>query len=241
MASDDFVDEIKKFLKDYEISVNYLAVRAGISHPGLASIVSGKHEARAETIEKIRTAMKVIAEPISEFGIWLKLNRENGGISVTQLAEKAGISAPAIYNIESGKTQNPSAKTQKILSEALDIATPIGVAVTATPAIPVVQDEEYISDLEEFDPYSKQSYPELPGVYIFYDVSDRPIYVGQSSNIKIRIIEHEQKFWFKKPLVETAAFVTIRNEKLRKRIEKVFIKFLKSNAVINKGHVDRGD
>ncbi len=82
--------------------------------------------------------------------------------------------------------------------------------------------------------------PEDAGVYVFYDISDRPIYVGQSKNIRARISgDHTTRFWFKAPIVQSGAYVKIDDEDLRKRIEAVLIRFLKSNAVLNKQHVDR--
>ena len=51
---------------------------------------------------------------------------------------------------------------------------------------------------------------------MLYDISERPIYVGQGSNIKKRIKDHQEKFWFKRPIVETAAYVEIKDEILRK-------------------------
>jgi hypothetical protein len=42
-------------------------------------------------------------------------------------------------------------------------------------------------------------------------------------------------------LVDYAAFVKIAHEKLRHQIEQILIRFLKSNAVINKQSVDKAD
>ncbi len=76
-------------------------------------------------------------------------------------------------------------------------------------------------------------------VYVFYDVSDRPVYIGESQNIGTRVGTHEDKFWFKFPIVSNAAYVEIKDKDLRHQVEQVLIKFLKSNAVINKQSVDR--
>jgi hypothetical protein len=47
------------------------------------------------------------------------------------------------------------------------------------------------------------------------------------------------EFWFKQPIVDAAAFIPIEDEKLRKQVEKILIRFLKSNAVLNKQNVER--
>lgn len=95
--------------------------------------------------------------------------------------------------------------------------------------------------LTDFDPYDAEDRPKLSGVYVFYDISDRPIYVGQAKNISNRVKAHSDKFWFKRPIVERAAFIEIRAATLRSQIEQILIKFLKSNAVLNKQGVDRDD
>ena len=54
-----------------------------------------------------------------------------------------------------------------------------------------------------------------------------------------RISEHEDKFWFKPPIVESGSYIEIVDKRLRKQIETLLIKFLKSNAVLNIKNVER--
>lgn len=58
-------------------------------------------------------------------------------------------------------------------------------------------------------------------------------------SIDKRLRSHHDKFWFKPPIVETALYVQIDDKSLRERVEAVLIRFLKSNAIINKQFVDR--
>ena len=105
-----------------------------------------------------------------------------------------------------------------------------------------IQDEaeiEGLGPLTDFDPYETEAPPTVPGVYVFYDISERPIYVGESSNIKKRIHDHADKFWFKRPIVNTGAYVEIKDAQLRTQTETMMIRFLKSNAVINTQNVVR--
>ena len=74
---------------------------------------------------------------------------------------------------------------------------------------------------------------------MLYDISERPVYVGEGGNVRRRIRDHEEKFWFKRPIVESASWIAVEDSDLRLKIEKTLIKFLKSNAVINKQNVDR--
>ena len=96
-----------------------------------------------------------------------------------------------------------------------------------------------VSELIDFDPHDPGEHPALSGVYVLYDISERPLYVGQGKAIDKRLRDHTDKFWFRSPIVETAAYVQIDDRVLRERVEAVLIKFLKSNAVINKKLVDR--
>jgi hypothetical protein len=75
---------------------------------------------------------------------------------------------------------------------------------------------------------------------VFYDVSDRPIYVGESGNIRSRIKnDHTEKFWYRTPIVDKASYVRVDDQTLRRQLESTLIKFLKSNAVVNQRGVDR--
>ena len=97
-----------------------------------------------------------------------------------------------------------------------------------------------VGRLTDFNPHDEDDFPTEPGVYVFYDISERPVYIGESGNIRSRIRgSHFEKFWYKRPIVEKASYVRVDDEKLRRQLEDTLIKFLKSNAVINRRQVDR--
>jgi hypothetical protein len=97
-----------------------------------------------------------------------------------------------------------------------------------------------VGQFVDFDPHDENDFPSEPGVYVFYDVSDRPIYVGESGDIKKRIRSgHTDKFWYRSPIVDKASYVRVDDQLLRRQIENALIKFLKSNAVINQRQVER--
>jgi hypothetical protein len=98
---------------------------------------------------------------------------------------------------------------------------------------------EGVGQFTDFDPHDENDFPEEPGVYVLYDISDRPIYVGEGGVIRERIRDHMQKFWYRAPIVEKASYVRVEERRLRRQLEDTLIKFLKSNAVINKRQVDR--
>lgn len=173
--------------------------------------------------------------PQARYGDWLSAARNRKNLSRSQLAAKAGVSEEQIWNIETGRTANPRSATRKRLETALESAPPDEL-------VRAVEKEAEIGSVGQFvdfDPYVDEEIPDEAGVYVFYDVSERPVYVGQSLNIRSRVREHQDKFWFKSPIVETASYVRIGDEKLRRQLEDTMIKFLKSNAVINQRQVSR--
>lgn len=96
-----------------------------------------------------------------------------------------------------------------------------------------------IGELIDFNPHDPADKPNKPGVHVFYDISGRPIYVGKAANIGERVDDHKEKFWFKQPIVQSAAYIEIKDKTLRDKVETVLIQFLKNNAVINKNKTAR--
>jgi transcriptional regulator with XRE-family HTH domain len=173
------------------------------------------------------------------FGEWLRREREKKSWKQHELSDKSGVSGQQISNIETGRSPNPQNKTRDKLKSALEAEVPVEVVTQTTKdeALPALG-----SSLQDFDPYDDNDLPTTTGVYVFYDITDRPVYVGRATKrpMNERISEHEEKFWFKRPIVDRGAFVEIKDETLCKQVEEVLIRFLKSNALFNKQHVERG-
>jgi transcriptional regulator with XRE-family HTH domain len=158
------------------------------------------------------------------------------GMSVAQLAEKAGVSIPAIYFIESGQSANPRRETVEKLRSVLGAKAPAEISDTIREQSTI----EGLGMLTDFDPHDEpDNLPTGAGVYVFYDISQRPIYIGMSDNVRNRILSHREKYWFRAPIVETGSYVEIKDKVLRRQTEELLIRFLKSNAVLNKQNVDR--
>ncbi len=227
-------------------------IRAGLSQAELAQkvkvtqpLVSNWERDRATPSEAqyniIRTVLDlgsatVDAADASPIAAWLTKARSVKGWSVPELAHHAGLTPPAVYRIESGVTRNLRDATRKKLEAA------VGANIPEDAAAEVAQEAavEGLGSLEDFDPHSDEDRPTEPGIYVLYDVSERPIYVGEGGNVRARIRDHEQKFWFRRPIVESASWIKVVDDILRVQIETLMIKFLKSNAVINKQNVQRG-
>ncbi len=176
------------------------------------------------------------ADEVPAFGAWLRKVRSSKDISIPRLAEKSGVSIPAIYNIETGKSLNPQKETRKKLENALGQDAPSDVTEEAEDT----QRIEGLGALTDFDPYDDADLPKLSGVYVFYDGTGRPTYIGQSKRIDLRIKQsHRDKFWFKQPIVERAAYLQIPDKTLRGQVEAILIRFLGSQVLVNKNLVDR--
>lgn len=157
----------------------------------------------------------------------IKKARKRIGISQAELAKAVGVTQSAVYNWEHS-VASPSSENLGALERAIGPMTHDGLDSSDDDAI------EGIGSLEDFNPYVKEEIPDVSGVYVFYDISQRPVYVGESKQIVKRIDQHEEKFWFKRPIVESASYIEVRDPRLRKQLERALIKFLKSNAVLNK-------
>lgn len=248
MANISFGERIRRARIRNAMSQNDLAQKIGVSQGTISNWEKGKTKPDAGQGAEIKRILgevtpvkshaddeaSVEAGP-SAFGAWLNRTRNEQRMSVAELAEKSGLSAPAIYNIESGRIANPRAATVSRLEAAL------GQVLSAEAKHEIKEEAtiEGVGELIDFDPHDDDDLPSLGGIYVFYDISERPIYVGQGRDIKRRIREHREKFWFRSPITHTGAYVEIEDTALREKVETILIRFLKSNAVINKQNVER--
>ena len=224
------------------LSQQELATRMKVSQPSISSWELGKGAPSRDQLRELEdllgglTATKenegdVELPPIA---VWLFRGLEKKGMTANELARKAGVSAPTIYNILKGGAENPQQRTLK----AIEIA--LGETFERSAPQRVSKNEKVaIGELVDFNPYDPEDLPGKPGVYVFYDISGRPIYVGKSSNIAGRFDDHKDKFWVRPPIVQTAAYVEIPDEATRNQVETVLIQFLKNNAVMNKNKTVR--
>ncbi|CAA9444342.1 MAG: hypothetical protein AVDCRST_MAG14-238 [uncultured Rubrobacteraceae bacterium] len=225
------------------LSQKEIGLRVGVTQPTVGNWELARSVPPDKTIDKLERIFGLFTNDQydeddsapSALGAWVNKRRVAKGWTVPELARQANVTAATIYNIESGRTSNLQKRTvrslEKALGERLSNDTKKEIAENAS--------IEGVGEFLDFDPYDEVNLPTTGGIYVLYDVSERPIYVGMASKIKSRIRDHKDKFWFRKPIVETASFVEITDDKQRREIERLLIKFLKSNAVINQQNVDR--
>lgn len=227
------------------IAQSELARRIGVTQPTISNWEAGRARPRRAEAQRLAAALAsspepdMIAEPKRDYGAWVADKRSSLGLSRADLAARAGVSPLQIYNIETGRTLNPRERTRHAIEAALSATPPAAIESAVKEDVEIAG----VGDLTDFNPHDREDIPSEPGVYVFYDVSNRPIYVGQAANIRERVANahtgHVDKFWYRPPIVETASFVRVTDEALRRKLEQTLIRFLKSNAVINKKGVER--
>lgn len=168
-------------------------------------------------------------------GTGLKRARAKSKLSTPARATKANTPQVARQNVASDGTAKPHAASKKKRVDAAPRKAPTPVVIKRKPEQPV----ESLGRLTKFAPHSQDDLPICGGIYVLYDISDRAVYVGQGQSIKKRVLDHAKKPWFQSPIVETAAYIQVEEVKLRLHLEEILIRFLKSNAVLNKQHVNR--
>lgn len=167
-------------------------------------------------------------EPV--FGDWLKDEMGKQNVSIAELVARSGITYAGVWNIVNKKTKSPRAETRAKLADALNIVVPAEVEQQ------VAKEATSISGLTwtDFTPSDLQTIPQSGGIYVFYDVTDRPVYVGMSkANVRYRVKDHQTRFWFKEPLVVRGAFLEVADAELCLKIETILIKFLGKHALLN--------
>jgi len=245
MTKEALASKIRLGREQNGLSQNELASKLGISQGTVSNWETGKAQPDAGQLKRLKSILGPeifseqwtpgVLEGPSIVGAWLSKARQKSGLTQQELAEKAGVTQVTISHIETGRARNPQPRTIKLLGDALGEP----FENEAMRELEEASQVKGIGQLTDFNPHDRAEYPNEPGVYVFYDISERPIYVGKAKNIADRIKDYHDKFWFKSPIVHSASYVQVKDDTLRGQIETVLIKFLKSNGVINKQQVER--
>lgn len=169
-------------------------------------------------------------EDDGSFGEWLRDKMAEQNVSIARLSEMSGITYVGIWNIVEGNTKSPRDATRQRLASALQAEIPAEVEEASEAETSAIPGYEWA----DFTPGDLETVPEEPGIYVFYDITDRPVYVGKSNdNVRRRVKDHSSRFWFKEPLVVRGAFLHVPDVDACKKIEMILIKFLGKHALLN--------
>ncbi|EEQ92890.1 hypothetical protein ACI50E_08175 [Brucella sp. ZJ1_1] len=186
---------------------------------------------KAESVELINNN-----DEHSAFGDWLRREMAKQGLTIASLVERTGITYTGIWNIIKGNTASPRKETREKLASALNEIIPPAIEAEIVSQSALLPGLEWV----DFTPTDLETVPQASGVYVFYDITDRPVYVGKSSkNVRNRVKDHQTRFWFKSPLVVRGSFLSISDPELCLSIETILIKFLGKHALLNSKGVVR--
>jgi len=179
---------------------------------------------------------------VSAWGGWLKDEIRKQNAKVAELSEKSGVSSSTFYKIMAGGVANP----------APEIRDKIEGALGCSPSIELLEDISQQTRIPgfdgvflSFDPHNNEDTYEGSAVYIIYDITKRPVYIGEGGSLRKRMKDHNsghsRKWWWSKPIVEHGAYLQVGGRDERQKIEKLLIKFLGNNALFNIKDVRRTD
>lgn len=231
----DFGEWIKEKRIEADLTQAELAEKLGAKQPTIWTWEKGTSSPGPKYRKAIENFFGISYEDVQNIGSfadWLRQAREKKGLTQAQLAELSGVSQITIYFIETGRTISPRQSTIALLTQILgeptkDMAEQLEV-------------EREVKGLGEYlGPFAIDEWEanaeSVPAVYVLYDDIDRPVRIGQTKDLKRRLREYKDNYWwFRSPTVVSFAYVIVPDDNTRQTIEKTIIKFMGSNALFNK-------
>jgi len=164
-----------------------LAAKLHVKQPTIAVWESGKQtppESRIEELERVigHLSSGQESEPYetpSILGKWLSQNLSKKNMTVAELADKSGVSSATIYNLQNGRAENARQSTIEKLEFALGERFPKEFRNEIEADSKVQGFGEFL----DFNPNEASEWPSDPGIYVLYDIANRPTYVGQGNEL----------------------------------------------------------
>lgn len=163
----------------------------------------------------------------------VRRKRQARRLARTRLATRATLSYPAICAIESGRTKKPHRSTIKSIERVLG-ELPSGLATE-------VKEDRSSEAFELLGPFPIERWEEsiryngkVSCIYVFYDAVKRPVRIGQTKDLRRRMKQYEDNYWwFRSPTVESFAYVKVNDPGFRRKAEKVMIRLVGEYAIFN--------
>lgn len=177
-----------------------------------------------------------------DFLEWITIRLNQLGWTQRRLADEIELHEVTISYWRTGKHVPSPRSMQKVLDVIGEIPEEImEEEELEVEEVEIVPENPDIGGITEHNPYDREDWPEGSGVYIFYDASERPVYVGQCQDIVTTLRDrymHDNRgpHWIRRPLVQTLKFLPIGDERIRKGIETAMIKSMKKYLLFNTVH-----
>ena len=185
-------------------------------------------------IDKIKSGLPNQEEEIEEeefdFAEWLKFQMEAKSLSGNRLAKLVGCHNTTISAILNRRIENPSNEMMERIRNALQEEIPEAV----TNDLNEKKKFDNKNDVwDDFNPHDHDSIPNKPGVYVIQPYECCAIcWKGTECSFKNRL--PQRKKWFLEDIIEYGMLFYSDDENERKKIEDILIKFLRTNAWLNK-------
>ncbi|MBK6691796.1 MAG: helix-turn-helix transcriptional regulator [Myxococcales bacterium] len=189
-----------------------IAVKVGVSQPMISNWEKGRSQPDAEDLKKLEKILGKFYKPArtgatgdddsaalskrADLRTWLRAC-EKADLSAIELSEASRVSVVQIYNLESGHAVLTRGKgRESVWKKALktQVPTKSGDEAKEEQAI------EGLGALTDFDP-TKSRIAHMSGRLRLLRCERPADLVGKAQNIKTRVANHEDKFWFKAPIV----------------------------------------
>jgi transcriptional regulator with XRE-family HTH domain len=234
---------LRSELEELGISGYALSKHAGCNPRTVTMICKGEIKNPSEQMmERLRVAIDQIKSGISsheeevegndfDFAEWLTFQMEAKSLNGTQLSKLAGCHNTTILAILNRRIENPSNEMMEKIRTALQEEIPLVVTNDLNEKKKFDNKQDVWDD---FNPHDHDSIPNKPGVYALFSPTNIVLYVGKAQNVRSRIASHREKKWFLQDIIEYGMLFYSDDENERKKIEDILIKFLRTNAWLNK-------
>jgi transcriptional regulator with XRE-family HTH domain len=257
----DLAEKVKKIIIYLQDSENWtqaeIANSIGTQQPIVSLLKKGKISSESKNFEKwsknlqgLITEESVLeevdakalrVEESENYAEWFTNIILSHEISLTELADRTGLTYQGLYRIYNGDTVNPQKATREKIRKALE--TWVGLKEFAqAPA-------ENQSDIVVNIPFTEADIDQAPaliGVYAIHDRRGYPTYVGKG-RIKNRLKKHrEHRAFLDSRVANSFSYFIIEKNGLLKEeasaqsfeLEKILIKFLGNAILLNKNLIE---
>lgn len=184
---------------------------------------------------------------------WVGFRLNELGFSQRDLAREAGLSEVTISNIRRGVHRASPISRNKIFEVIGEMPEDWQQAQRELEAqeadidepeeIPERVEDDGVGEISEHNPHDQNDWPQGGGIYVFFDRSGRPMYVGESGDIQRRLRNYVNDdrgvHWMRMPIVSSMHFIPIIDLRIRRAVEKAMIRSMSRVLLFNRNHIDR--